>query len=95
MPQRAYETLLEAKRIYDRGESVQAFPRIGAFIHYNLGAVLYARKDYDGAASRNSSAASSSAASTWPCGRWRTCCSAASTRNAATGRRRRTAWTRR
>ncbi|HSP96718.1 MAG TPA: hypothetical protein VL049_05675 [Candidatus Dormibacteraeota bacterium] len=47
--QRAYETLVEAKRIYDRGESVQAFPRIGAFIHYNLGAVLYARKQYDDA----------------------------------------------
>ena len=48
--QRAYETLVEAKRLYDRGESVQAFPRIGAFIHYNLGAVLYARKQYDEAA---------------------------------------------
>jgi tetratricopeptide (TPR) repeat protein len=45
--QRAYETLVEAKRIFDRGESVQAFPRIGAFIHYNLGAVLFARKAYD------------------------------------------------
>jgi Tfp pilus assembly protein PilF len=45
--QRAYETLTEAKRLYDRGESVQAFPRIGAFIHYNLGAVLMARKEYD------------------------------------------------
>ena len=50
--QRAYDTLLEAKRIYDRGESVQAFPRIGAFIHYNLGAVMFARKDYDGAATQ-------------------------------------------
>jgi len=45
--QRAYETLVEAKRLYDRGESVQAFPRIGAFIHYNLGAVLFARKQFD------------------------------------------------
>ncbi|MBX3025570.1 hypothetical protein KF840_11755 [bacterium] len=45
--ERAYETLREAKRLYDRGESVQAFPRIGAFIHYNLGAVQYARKQYD------------------------------------------------
>ena len=47
--ERAYTTLVEAKRLYDLGESVQAFPRIGAFIHYNLGAVMYARKDYDGA----------------------------------------------
>jgi tetratricopeptide (TPR) repeat protein len=44
--QKAYETLHEAKTLYDRGESLQAFPRIGAFIQYNLGAVLYARKDY-------------------------------------------------
>jgi tetratricopeptide (TPR) repeat protein len=46
-PQRAYETLAEAKAIYDRHESVNAFPRIGAFIHYNLGAVLFARKEIE------------------------------------------------
>jgi tetratricopeptide (TPR) repeat protein len=46
-PEGAYQTLVEAKRLYDRGESVHAFPRIGAFIHYNLGAVLFARKQYD------------------------------------------------
>jgi tetratricopeptide (TPR) repeat protein len=44
---RAYETLLEAKRLYDRHESMQAFPRIGAFIQYNLGAVLFARGQVD------------------------------------------------
>lgn len=46
-PEGAYVTLVEAKQLYDRGESVHAFPRIGAFIHYNLGAVLFARKQYD------------------------------------------------
>lgn len=45
-PERAYTELLEAKRVYDRGESVQCFPRIGAFIHYNLGAVQFSRKQY-------------------------------------------------
>jgi tetratricopeptide (TPR) repeat protein len=44
---KALESLQIAKQLYDRGESVQAFPRIGAFIHYNLGAVLYTRKQYD------------------------------------------------
>ncbi len=48
-PQKAYDTLLVAKQLYDRQESINAFPRIGAFIHYNLGAVLFARKDIDGA----------------------------------------------
>jgi protein O-mannosyl-transferase len=43
---KAYETLQTAKTLYDRHESVQAFPRIGAFIQYNLGAVLYARKEF-------------------------------------------------
>ena len=45
--EKAYQTLLEAKTLYDRQESLQAFPRIGAFIQYNLGAVLYTRKEYD------------------------------------------------
>jgi tetratricopeptide (TPR) repeat protein len=45
-PERAYETLLVAKMLYDRGESINAFTRIGAFIEYNLGAVLFARRDY-------------------------------------------------
>jgi len=45
--QRAYETLLEAKRLYDLQQSMQAFPRIGAFIQYNLGAVLFARTEID------------------------------------------------
>ncbi len=44
--ERAYATLVEAKRLYDTQQSVQAFPRIGAFIHYNLGAVLVAQKHY-------------------------------------------------
>lgn len=44
--ERAYQELVEAKRVYDRGESVQCFPRIGAFIHYNLGAVQFSRKQY-------------------------------------------------
>lgn len=39
--------LQEAKRLYDSGESIHAFQRIGAFIHYNLGAVLYLRRQYD------------------------------------------------
>ena len=43
--ERAYETLAVAKTLYDRQESINAFPRIGAFIHYNLGAVLFSRKD--------------------------------------------------
>jgi hypothetical protein len=43
----AYRTLYEAKQLYDKQESLQAFPRIGAFIQYNLGAVLYTRKEYD------------------------------------------------
>lgn len=46
-PQRARDTLATAKALYDKGESVNAFPRIGAFIHYNLGAVLFARKEFD------------------------------------------------
>jgi tetratricopeptide (TPR) repeat protein len=48
-PDKAYDTLLIAKQLYDRQESINAFARIGAFIHYNLGAVLFARKDIDGA----------------------------------------------
>jgi tetratricopeptide (TPR) repeat protein len=43
----AHRELFEAKRLYDLGESIHAFPRIGAFIHYNLGAVLYVEKDYE------------------------------------------------
>jgi Tfp pilus assembly protein PilF len=39
--------LKEAKRLYDAGESIHAFRRIGAFIHYNLGAVLFLRRHYD------------------------------------------------
>ena len=46
-PERAYETLVVAKSLYDRGESLNAFTRIGAFIEYNLGAVLFARKEID------------------------------------------------
>jgi len=45
--ERAYETLSVAKVLYDRQESINAFPRIGAFIHYNLGAVLFSRKEPD------------------------------------------------
>jgi hypothetical protein len=44
--ERAYDTLQEAKRLYDRQESLNAFPRIGAFIQYNLGAVLFARSEF-------------------------------------------------
>lgn len=43
----AFRTLLQAKALFDANESIHAFPRIGAFIQYNLGAVLYARKEYD------------------------------------------------
>jgi tetratricopeptide (TPR) repeat protein len=43
----AERELAEAKRLYDLGQSVHAFERIGAFIHYNLGAVLYLRRRYD------------------------------------------------
>jgi tetratricopeptide (TPR) repeat protein len=39
----AEKNLAEAKRLYDLGESVHAFDRIGAFIYYNLGAVQYLR----------------------------------------------------
>ncbi|MFN8641680.1 MAG: tetratricopeptide repeat protein [Candidatus Binatia bacterium] len=46
-PDRALAELVEAKRVYDQGVSLQAFPRIGAFIHYNLGAVLFARQQFD------------------------------------------------
>lgn len=42
--------LTEAKRLYDEGKSIHAFRRIGAFIHYNLGAVLFMRGDHAGAA---------------------------------------------
>jgi tetratricopeptide (TPR) repeat protein len=42
--------LKEAKRLFDAGESIHAFRRIGAFIHYNLGAVLFSRGDHAGAA---------------------------------------------
>jgi len=45
--QRAYETLLTAKALYERQQSIQAFPRIGAFIQYNLGAVLFARQEFE------------------------------------------------
>jgi tetratricopeptide (TPR) repeat protein len=47
---KALEVLREAKVLYDRQESVHAFPRIGAFIHYNLGAVLYTKGDHPNAA---------------------------------------------
>ena len=43
----AHEVLVEAKRIYDEGKSIHAFPRIGAFIHYNLGAIQFIREEYD------------------------------------------------
>lgn len=43
----ARTNLQEAKRLYDAGESIHAFRRIGAFIHYNLGAVLFLRQQYD------------------------------------------------
>jgi tetratricopeptide (TPR) repeat protein len=49
-PDKALAALDEAKTIYDRQESVHAFSRIGAFIHYNLGAVLFTHKQYDRAA---------------------------------------------
>jgi tetratricopeptide (TPR) repeat protein len=39
--QEAEKNLAEAKRLYDLGQSVHAFDRIGAFIYYNLGAVQY------------------------------------------------------
>jgi Flp pilus assembly protein TadD len=39
----AERELAEAKRLYDLGESIHAFDRIGAFIYYNLGAVQYLR----------------------------------------------------
>ncbi len=45
----AYEVLFEARRLYDEGKSIHAFPRIGAFIHYNLGAILYIREEFDAA----------------------------------------------
>lgn len=41
--------LREAKRLYDKGESLQCFQRIGAFIHYNLGAVYFLRGKYNAA----------------------------------------------
>ncbi len=44
---KAHEVLFEAKRVYDEGKSIHAFPRIGAFIHYNLGAIQFIRKEYD------------------------------------------------
>ncbi len=43
----AHEVLFEARRLYDEGKSIHAFPRIGAFINYNLGAIQYIRQDYD------------------------------------------------
>jgi tetratricopeptide (TPR) repeat protein len=43
----AHDVLFEAKRLYDEGKSIHAFPRIGAFIHYNLGAILYIREEFD------------------------------------------------
>lgn len=43
----AYEVLTEAKRLFDEGRSIHAFPRIGAFIHYNLGAIQFIREDYE------------------------------------------------
>ncbi len=46
----AERELAEAKRLYDTKESIHAFQRIGAFIHYNLGAVLYLRQRYADAA---------------------------------------------
>ncbi len=42
----AHEVLFDAKEIYDRGESIHAFPRIGAFIYYNLGAIQFIRQEY-------------------------------------------------
>ncbi len=43
----AYAELREAKRLYELHESVNAFQRIGAFIHYNLGAVLYLKGEHE------------------------------------------------
>ena len=45
----AHEVLFEAKRLYDEGESLHAFPRIGAFVNYNLGAIQFIRQEYDDA----------------------------------------------
>ncbi len=44
---KAHEVLFEAKRIFDEGKSIHAFPRIGAFINYNLGAIQFIRQEYD------------------------------------------------
>jgi tetratricopeptide (TPR) repeat protein len=43
----ARRELAEAKRLFDLGQSVHCFRRIGAFIHYNLGAVLYMSNQSD------------------------------------------------
>ena len=43
----ARRELFEAQRLYDLGESIHAFPRIGAFIYYNLGAVLYVEQEFE------------------------------------------------
>jgi Tfp pilus assembly protein PilF len=43
----AEKQLQVAKRLYDSGQSLQAFTRIGAFIHYNLGAILFLRSKYE------------------------------------------------
>ena len=43
----AHDVLFEAKRIFDKGESIHAFDRIGAFIYYNLGAIQFIRQEFD------------------------------------------------
>jgi len=45
----AHRVLFEAKELFDKGISIHAFPRIGAFIYYNLGAIQFIRHDYDDA----------------------------------------------
>ncbi len=43
----AHDVLFEAKKIYDEGKSIHAFPRIGAFINYNLGAIQFIREEFE------------------------------------------------
>jgi len=42
----ALPALQEAERLYARGESVHAFDRVGAYIHYNLGVIAYQQRRY-------------------------------------------------
>jgi hypothetical protein len=93
-PEKAYDTLLVAKQLYDRQESISP-SHASARSFTTISAPCCSRARTSTAPSRSCGAHWSSAASIWRCGRWRTCCSAASRRSATIGRKPPATWKRR